>query len=115
MKRLILGAMLAAVLSTATVAQAGVTIVYPFDGEDYPVGPSNPTQDAYYQSFSFSAVCPGGQNTVKWSIDGNGLGATDFYDQVTVQQVQKVDIGWHVFEVDAGCGSAGVKFHVKEQ
>ena len=115
MKAFVLGTLLASVLSTAALAQSGVAIVYPFDGEDYPVGPSNPTQDAYYQPFSFSAVCPGGQHSVKWSIDGNPVGETDFYDQVTVQQVNKVDIGWHAFEVNAGCGSAAVKFHVKEQ
>ena len=115
MRTLIIGAALVSALATGASAQAGVTIVYPFDGEDYPVGPSNPTRDAYYQPFSFSAVCPGGQNSVKWSIDGNNVGTADFYDQVTVQQVDKVDIGWHTFEADASCGSARVKFHVKEQ
>ncbi len=116
MKALIIGAALASALATGALAQqAAVNIVYPIDGQDYPVSPNNPTQDAIYQAFSFSATCPGGQNSVKWSIDGNGVGATDFYDEVSVQQVDKVAAGWHAFEVNASCGSAGVKFHVKEQ
>ena len=115
MKTLIIGAALASALTTGALAQTAVNIVYPIDGQDYPVSPNNPTQDAIYQAFSFSATCPGGQNSVKWSIDGNSVGATNFYDEVSVQQVDKVAAGWHSFEVSASCGSSAIKFHVKEQ
>ena len=115
MKTLIIGAALASMLSTGVLAQTAVNIVYPIDGQDYPVSPNNPTQDAIYHPFSFSATCSGGQNSVKWAIDGNVVGTADFYDEITVQQVDKVPVGWHSFEVNASCGSASIKFHVKDQ
>ncbi len=65
-----------------------------------------------YVKFAFSTTCPGGQNTVKWAIDGNGIGYGEFYDNFNAQFLQKAGTGWHTFEVYSSCGQDIVKFYV---
>jgi hypothetical protein len=115
MKALLIGAAIAAGLTTGALAQTAVNIVYPIDGEQYPIGPDNPNQSAIYQAFSFSATCSGGGHHVEWYLDGNMMGQIDFYDEVSVQQVDKIDIGKRAFDVKADCGDSSVSFAVKDQ
>lgn len=91
-----------------------VNIIYPIDGGSYPItGPAVGALNSAYITLSFGVSCAGGPHTVKWGVDGNTLGTSEFYDQTTVQQVWKLPGGVHEFWVDAGrCGKESVKFSV---
>jgi hypothetical protein len=103
MKKLALSLfVLALVVSSAVAANAPVNIVYPIHRGVY--------ND--YVTFEFSTTCPGGPNSVKWAIDGNGIGSGEFYDTFNAQFQHKLGTGWHSFEVHSSCGTDGVKFFV---
>lgn len=58
-------------------------------------------------------TCSGGSHGIKWGVDPDTLGSSEFYDQTSVQQVWKLPGGSHYFWVDAGrCGKEKVKFTV---
>ncbi len=82
------------------VVNAPVNIAYPIS-----LGSHND-----YVQFSFNTTCPGGQNTVKWVLDGNTIGAADFYDNFNAEFLHKTGTGWHKFEVYSSCGQDDVKF-----
>ena len=109
---------LIAVLGLAGSAHAdqvkGVNIVYPINGETYPItDPApGPLSSAYF-SVSFSVSCGGGQHEVKWFFDTSGaVGEASFYDQTSIQFVHKLPGGIHVFGVKSDCGSNRVKFKI---
>jgi hypothetical protein len=95
-------------------AQSPVNIVYPIDGGTYPItdpGPG-PLHSAYITA-SFSATCDGGSHKVEWGFDSIGtVGNASFYDQLSVQFVQKLPGGTDIFWVVSDCGKESVKFNV---
>ena len=90
--------------------QAEVNIVYPIDGESYPVGSSG--VKSAYVTFSFGTTCNGGMFMVEWGVDGDTHGKAEFYDQFTGQYVMKLPAGTHVFWVRSSCGQNEVRFKV---
>jgi hypothetical protein len=98
----------------AGAASAGVNIVYPIDGGTYPItDPATGALKSAYFTTSFGVTCSGGAHGVKWGVDKIQLGSAKFYDQLSEQQVWKLQGGEHVFWVDAGrCGSQKVKFMI---
>jgi hypothetical protein len=94
-------------------AQAPVNIVYPIDGDVYPItGPAPGVLQSAYFTSSFSVTCQGGQHTVKWGFDGNTVGTATFYDMYSAQFVHKLPGGNHIFWVNSDCGDSRVKFSV---
>ena len=105
MKKLATSAAFAGFLAaTESVLAAGapVNIAYPING----ISVTN------YFTSSFTTTCPGGQNAVKWYIDGVGIGSTTFYDTANIQFLHKQLKGWHELRVVASCGTDAVKFFV---
>jgi len=101
-------------LPVAAFGQAAVNIVYPVDGDTYPIVDITPigvVNSAYFTA-SFSTTCPGGQNTVKWGFDGNSTGSATFYDQFSAQFVHKLAAGVHTFKVVSSCGAESVTFKI---
>ncbi len=107
----------AAILAAPVVASAQqVTIVYPVDEGTYPITDPGPGPLFYsYLTASFSVTCAGGPNVVEWGFDDTVVGSTRFYDQISEQQVWKLEGGRHRFWVDAGpyCGGdESVRFEI---
>lgn len=101
-------------LSGSVWAQVPVNIVYPIDGSTVPnTDPSPGTLSSAYITVSFSVTCAG-DDTVEWGFDGSpATGQSQFYDQISVQQVYKLPGGAHVFWVQSPrCGSDQVQFQV---
>ena len=87
-----------------------VNIVYPINGETYPVGCSG--AKSAYVTASFGTTCNGGPNMAEWGFDGTTVGKAEFYDQYTAQLVWKLPAGTHVFWVRSSCGQDEVRFKV---
>ncbi len=114
MNRLSNGLAITALCAMVGTASAGVNIVYPISGGTYPITDPAPGAlgSAYFTS-SFGATCSGGAHTVKWGVDKTQLGSARFYDQLSEQQVWKLEGGKHIFWVDAGrCGAEKVRFKI---
>lgn len=95
------------------MANAPVNIVYPINGESYPItDPVAGSLNSAYVTASFSLTCGGGPHSAKWGFDGNSLGGAEFYDQLSVQFVHKLPGGRHVFFVSSDCGDDKVKFAI---
>ena len=114
MRKLYVAIVLAIVvgLTGLAYAQGKVNIVYPIDGESYPITDPAPGRlSSAYITVSFSVTCGGGSHKVEWGFDRSGaLGSATFYDQISVQFVYKLLGGSHVFWVKSNCGSDAVKF-----
>ena len=61
---------------------------------------------------SFSVTCGGGSHRFEWGFDGPPLGTAEFYDEISVQFVQKLPGGRHVFWVRSDCGEDRVQFAI---
>jgi hypothetical protein len=95
------------------MANAPANIVYPINGETYPISdPAPGALDSAYVTASFSLTCAGGPHSVKWGFDNNGVGGAEFYDQLSVQFVHKLSGGQHTFFVLSKCGDDRVEFAV---
>src|SRR5882724_8817388 len=96
-----------------SMANVPVNIVYPINGDAYPITDpgSGPLRSAYFTA-SFSVTCGGGAHSVKWGFDDNGIGSSEFYDQISVQFVHKLPGGEHVFFVTSDCGDDKVEFAI---
>lgn len=92
------------------MANAPVNIVYPIEGGTYPrTDPPAAGLDSAYVALSFSATRGGGPYVAHWTVDGDSLGETSFYDEVSVQQTWKLPGGKHRFSVEVrqpGTGGA---------
>jgi hypothetical protein len=94
--------------------QAPVNIVYPIDGATYPIVDVTPhgTVHSAYITASFGTTCSGGEHVVEWGFDSTTIGEGRFYDQMSVQLVQKLPAGTHTFWVASSCGKEEVKFEI---
>jgi hypothetical protein len=95
-------------------AQNPVNIAYPINGGTYPItGPATGPLNSAYITASFSTTCSGGSHQVEWGFDSIGaVGSASFYDQLSVQFVQKLSGGTDVFWVVSDCGDERVKFNI---
>jgi hypothetical protein len=98
----------------ANADQVKVNIVYPINGSSIPIiNPALGPLSSAYITASFSVTCGGGSHSAQWGFDGQGpLGTSNFYDQTSVQLVQKLPGGSHVFWVKADCGGNKVQFTI---
>lgn len=104
--------LLALSMSFFAQAQVPVNIVYPIDGEAYPV--VSPGAHAEYFASSFGATCPGGPYIATWGFDNTTQGKARFYDEISVQFTHKLPSGTHSFWVEIPkCGRDLVKFEIK--
>lgn len=73
----------------------------PIDGSTYPIVDVTPpgTVHSAYITASFGTTCAGGEFQVEWGSDGTAVGQGRFYDQMSVQLVQKLPAGTHTFGV----------------
>jgi len=96
------------------MSQEPVNIVYPIDGATYPIVDITPpgTVHSAYITASFGTTCAGGEYQVERGFDGASIGQGRFYDQMSVQLVQKLPAGSHTFWVVSDCGKAEVKFEI---
>ncbi|HEX7183083.1 MAG TPA: hypothetical protein VF756_14670 [Thermoanaerobaculia bacterium] len=107
-------AVFALVLAAPASAQTPVNIVYPIHGGTYPITDPAPGAllSAYFTS-SFSVTCSGGAYKVEWGFDaGPAVGSATFYDQISVQFVDKLPGGDHIFWVKSDCGDSRVRFRI---
>ncbi len=106
-----LSTLIAVVVFAAPAAAQNVTIVYPIDGETYPItDPAPGALHSHYFTASFSVTCQG-DHDVEWGFDGGSVGKARFYDMLSTQQVWKLPGGKHEFYVNAGrCGTERVAF-----
>ena len=104
---------LVGVTGSLAQAQDEVNIVYPIEGETYPItGPPPGGLGSAYFTASFSVTCGGGRHEVKWGFDEQSVGGATFYDQITVQFVHKLLGGEHLFWVKSDCGDDKVQFYI---
>jgi hypothetical protein len=99
---------------SALADQVTVNIVYPIDGGTYPITDPGPgvLRSAYFTS-SFSVTCSGGPHKVEWGFDRMApVGSSTFYDMTSVQFVEKLPGGTHVFWVKSDCAENRVKFRL---
>ena len=98
--------------------RADVKIVYPFAGDTVPkTDPAAMNLSSYYVPISFVVICPGGPHKLEWIINNETKGEASFYDQMSVQYIQKLEAGGHHLKVETdnvNCSMDEIKFIVEQ-
>ncbi|WP_339133884.1 MAG: hypothetical protein WGN25_13940 [Candidatus Electrothrix sp. GW3-4] len=76
-----------------------IRIVYPIEGESYPVLQSDGLASSAYVTASLSITAAGGPHKVKWGFDDTPIGGATFYDQFSTQFVWDLPAGEHTLHV----------------
>lgn len=113
----VMASVLSSILAFGT-ANADVKIVYPFAGDTVPkTDPPAMNLITYYVPISFVVICPGGPHRVQWVINNESRGEASFFDQMSVQYIQKLEAGGHHLKVETdntNCGMDEIKFIVEQ-
>jgi membrane carboxypeptidase/penicillin-binding protein PbpC len=76
-----------------------IRIVYPIEGESYPIVKSDSLVSSAHFTASFSITAAGGPHKIKWGFDGTPIGGATFFDQFSAQFTWELPAGEHNFHV----------------